>query len=717
MKLKAGQVVAGRYQIDCILGSGGMSVVYRALDTKLDRYVTLKVLREELAEDADFVRRFPIEAMAAAALNHPNIVSIFDYGQDDAIYYIVLEYIDGANLKDIINHYAPFDNDATLGMAIQIADGLTAAHRAGIVHRDIKPQNILVASNSSAKVADFGIARVAKSGTITTSESMGSAHYFSPEQARGGYVDHKTDIYSLGIVMYEMATGQLPFNGDNVVTVALQQINDPLPDMTQINPKISESVARIVLKATEKSPSRRYRDIEEMAEDLKYALSDASGSFVQASDDTAPTQTISQEDREAIIQMQTLPEELYDYDDYDYESNYDNQDEPAQLTPEDKKAHRTAIVAGVALGLIFTLLIVLGSCAVYGRLRTVRITPPDVTGMTYSEAVAAARDARLTITRLEPIFHNEVEEGRIVSQNPSHFHNNMSPGGAIQVTISLGPSPYNMPDILGMDIEYARELLAEFPVELLEIEYEDESAPGTVIRQDPEAGEAIGEGGTIFIYVSLGVEEAIPAQVAVPNLIGRTQAEALDLLREASLIAGIVLQEESTTFASGLIFRQSPMPGEVVDRETLVGFTISIGGSIPTPAPPTPTPEDDPDVNNYPEDPDDPDYDPDQSGENQYLDNQDDPGQPGQDSQPQVTSRILVIQLWEVPEGTEYVHLRVMRHQEGHAPTVATNVPLYVSQFPMEMLVEGSGIVTYRIYAVEDDQPRFIAAYEINFDE
>ncbi|MCL2377519.1 MAG: Stk1 family PASTA domain-containing Ser/Thr kinase [Defluviitaleaceae bacterium] len=734
MKLTAGQLIAGRYEIDSNLGAGGMAVVYRAFDIKLERYVSLKVLREELAADADFVRRFPVEAMAAAALSHPNIVSIYDYGQDDSIYYIVLEYIDGANLKDMINHYAPFDNDATLGMAIQIADGLAAAHRAGIIHRDIKPQNILVDNSSNAKVADFGIARVARTSTITAGESMGSAHYFSPEQARGGYVDHTTDIYSLGIVIFEMATGQLPFEGDNVVAVALQQINDPMPDMIDINPQISESVARIVYKATAKSPTRRYRNIEEMAEDLKYALTDSSGDFIQAVTEANPTQTISQAEREEIKRRQTPPSndvkhddthsDEYEYDDYDdydsYEDDYDgdNQNQKVERSKDDKKANRIAIMVGVGLGLIFTVLILLASRSVYGRLRTPRLSPPDVIGMTYSEAVDAAQAARLTIALRDSIFHNEVPEGYIIDQSPVYDYVGMAPGQPIQVTMSLGPSPYTMPDIMGMDIEAVRELLAEFPVEIMEIEREDEAEPGTIIRQDPDKDTPIGEGTMVIVYVSLGMEEAEPSEVAVPNLIGRTQAEALELLRDAGLLAGIVLQAESITFARGLIFGQSPLPGEIVDRESLVGFSVSTGSNIPTPAPATPTPEygyDDPYDEQDPDDPDDPGQ-PDYPGY-QYPDTPDYPEQPDPDEQPVTTVRNLIIPLWEVPEDTLFVHLRVMRHQQGLQPDEVYHSLVFTAQFPYGIQVEGSGLVMYRVYAIEDGAERFISAHEINFHE
>ncbi|MCL2572876.1 MAG: Stk1 family PASTA domain-containing Ser/Thr kinase [Defluviitaleaceae bacterium] len=705
MRLSEGQVIAGRYEIDHILGQGGMAVVYRALDTKLDRYVTLKILREELAQDAEFVRRFPIEAMAAAALSHPNIVSIFDYGQDQNIYYIVLEYVDGSNLKDLIYRHGAFDNEATLGMALQIADGLTAAHRAQIVHRDIKPQNILVTSNSNAKVADFGIARVAKSGTITASDSMGSAQYFSPEQARGGYVDHKTDIYSLGIVMFEMATGRLPYEGDNVVAVALQHINDPLPDILSINPNISDSVLRIIQKATEKNPARRYNNIEEMAEELNQALLDASSGFVRPQD--APPQ----------------PDDMWDYPlPKDNESNYpygEYEDDPPieNEPPVDKKSDRTAILVGVGLGLIFAILILLGSCSVYNRFRTTRITPPDVTGMTYDEAVEAAEAAGLGISS-DYAFHNEVPEGIIISQSPTTDHTNMAPGDNIHITISLGPSLYDMPDIVGMHIDEVEQLLEDLPVEFITIEEPDDSDPGTVIRQEPEPGTPVGEGTPVFVYISQQEEEP-DAYVQVPNLIGRTQEEATNLLEEIGLSPGIVLQDESVTFAAGMIFIQNPTPGTVVERDSLVGFTVSIGTVLPSPTPtpePTPDPDETDDPGEYPIDPDEPDQQPEPTPDPTPDPNEtDDPYE--DDDPPTPVSRTLTIALWQVPDDAETVHIRVIRHPATGPSSTVANTQVAITAFPLDMLIEGNGIVIYRVYSVVDGQAHFIRAYEVNFDE
>ncbi|MDR2904168.1 MAG: protein kinase, partial [Clostridiales bacterium] len=238
MVLTSGQLISNRYEIIEKIGSGGMSIVYRAKDTKLDRFVTFKVLRHEHITDEEFSERFKIEARAVARLSHPNIVNVYDVGNEDDVNYIIMEYIEGLTLKELITKKAPFSNDEILGVAIQINDALAHAHANGIVHRDIKPQNILVTNKGTIKVTDFGIALTVNSNTISVgNNTLGSVHYISPEQARGGFIDAKSDLYSLGIVMYEMATGELPFDGESSVAVALMQINEPMPDLTEINPE------------------------------------------------------------------------------------------------------------------------------------------------------------------------------------------------------------------------------------------------------------------------------------------------------------------------------------------------------------------------------------------------------------------------------------------------------------------------------------------------
>lgn len=317
MKLELQTVISERYKILELLGVGGMSNVYCALDLKLDRKVSFKVLKEDFI-DEEFIEKFSKEARAAAKISHINIANVYDVGNDGNVHYIVMEYIDGYTLKDVIKTKAPFSNEEVLGMAIQVANALEVAHGANIIHRDIKPQNILVTKEGAVKVTDFGIARFSTSHTITM-EVMGSAEYFSPEQAKGGYIDFKTDIYSLGIMMYEMITGKLPFFGEGVVQLAMKHINDPMPDMRDLNPNISKSLEKIILKATEKSTAKRYSTSKELNRDLKQAISDESGDFVKNSvlDDSVGTVIIKPEELEQIRNLQASYLED-DFDDFDF---------------------------------------------------------------------------------------------------------------------------------------------------------------------------------------------------------------------------------------------------------------------------------------------------------------------------------------------------------------------------------------------------------------
>ena len=273
MRVGPGAIISNRYEIIEQIGSGGMSIVYKARDRKLGRVVAIKILRAEYVKDMEFIKRFDIEARSAASLIHANIVNVYDVGHENSLHYIVMEYVDGVTLKELIKEHAPFDNDEILGVAIQIASALGHAHKNNIVHRDIKPQNILVMPKGIIKVADFGIAKASSAKTITVANNaMGSVHYFSPEQAKGGYVSFKSDIYSLGLVIFEMATGKLPFDGDTPVAVAIKQINEELPSIKKFNDNISDRIEKIVSRATEKFASRRYENIEKMENDLKRAL-------------------------------------------------------------------------------------------------------------------------------------------------------------------------------------------------------------------------------------------------------------------------------------------------------------------------------------------------------------------------------------------------------------------------------------------------------------
>ncbi|MCL1844029.1 MAG: Stk1 family PASTA domain-containing Ser/Thr kinase [Defluviitaleaceae bacterium] len=740
MKLKAGHMVAERYEIDDIIGSGGMSVVYRAHDKKLDRFVTLKVLKEEYLADENLIVRFPKEARAAAALNHQNIVSIFDHGRDGDILYIVLEYVDGASLKELIVKKAPFDDETNLGVTIQVTEGLSEAHRNGIIHLDIKPQNILITTTSIVKVADFGIARAAKSVTLNAAAgSMGSVHYFSPEQARGGYIDHKSDIYSLGIVMFEMATGKLPFDGENEVSVALQHINDPLPDVLKINPDVSDSVVKIIQKATEKSPSKRYQVIDDMTEDLKRALTDASGSFVDVEPDVAdksPTRSISEENREAVrrqkmraafldgtdppeeeafeafdlggrnvndISDDPIPvpneppeyQEGQEYGDEEYYDDYYEEYEPPP-PPRDKRADRIGIYGGVILGLIVTGIIIFLAFQVHRFFSANMFDAPDIEGLDWAmaEVVARSYGLELVVQRSYYCGNEDCEgdcEGQILQQLTAPGFR-LSEGDVLHVVTSLG-KPTNgeiMPRLENMRLDYALERLAEigFSPELDNVElyfFDDETLPrNTVIEQYPLPNIRLNHGDTVTLRIPYGPDDDM---VIVPTLVNLSESDALGLLREYSLIANSS-QESNDFFPVGQVVRQDPAPGEPVPRNSIVTYVISTGPETPAPTP-TPTPEPDEDENN---------------------EQNEEPGEPDEPEQPtpppaeelNLVPDTLTIHLWPVPEDTEYVALVVSR-QIGHDHfAIEVNDPnVHVSRFPLTLNVQGAGHTVFRVFSSE----------------
>ena len=580
MKLESGAIVSNRYVIDDVLGRGGMAVVYRALDQKLGRYVTLKVLRDEYANDEDYVRRFPGEAQAAAALNHPNIAQVYDSGQDGPVCYIVLEYIDGTNLKTLINRKAPFDNETTIAVAIQIADGLGEAHSYGIVHRDVKPQNILVTPTSTVKVTDFGIARAAQASTLTQgAESMGSVHYFSPEQARRGYVDNKSDIYALGITMYEMATGMLPFDGDSIVNIAMQHINDPLPDMLHANPNISEALERVILKATEKSPAKRYQSMEEMTADLRRAFSDVAADFAapNAAYDTGP------------LSGNTAP-----YDEY-----YDEQDDYEEEPPANKEDDRKIILFGLLLALPFVLVITLLSFGIYRWLRNDWVDIIDLTG----KSAYAARewtDAQGLQLYLMDAYSDEHPVGYVFNQRQTPDFDGLRPGDTIHVYVSLGVEPlFDMPNVTNFTYEDARAMLdaidVRIPFYILTEELAVTDLPvGMVMNQYPEYGAVLRSGDLIRLQVSVWMEDAY---IEVPILVGRGHHEAVTLLEATGFIVGMPEQEAFQHFAAGLVGNHNYEAGDMVPRNTVIILVISTGPpDVPTPTPdPTPTPSPDPD--------------------------------------------------------------------------------------------------------------------------
>lgn len=709
MRLPTGKVVADRYEIEAILGSGGMSVVYCAYDKKLDRNVTLKVLKEDYLTDDDLADRFPQEARAAAALNHQNIVSIFDFGQDGEICYIVLEYVDGTNLKERVTKKAPFDNDIVLAVTIQIAEGLAEAHRNGIVHRDVKPQNILVTKTNIIKVADFGIARVARSSTLTAGGSMGSVHYSSPEQARNGYLDHTTDIYSLGVCMYEMATGTLPFDGEREISIAMCHLNNEFPDILERNPNVSESIVKIIKKATEKASALRYQSCEDLIADLKRAFTDSTGSFVTSEvDNPSQTRIIGADTgklaREAArvsflegIEHNAGDEEQGEYLEFDEYEEYDD-----EYDQEKKKSSKIPILGGIVAGLILIIPLIILVFAIYNRLSRGNdsdyVILPNIVNMSLEAAQERAGESGLYVYPTDFEYHNTIAYGNIIRQIQRPGYRGLSEGDTILVVISLGPQEEE-----------------DTPIEPDPVDepYEDENENENDLDE---------------------------SQVAVPILIGQTETVALERLREAMLISGTRTQQESTTYPAGTVMGQTPPPGDVVNRETVVNYVVSTG---PPAAPPNEPPAEEPPAEPPPtvdeptppaEDPsppltEDPEPPPAEEPEPPV---EEEPAPPAEEPEPPVeedpnppveeepteSRRTLNIALWPVADDTETVHIRITRQVGNEPPVVVANdSSVTLDRFPIPFNVYGTGTVMFRMYSVENGVEIPRGDQIINFDE
>ena len=602
MNLDQGTVIAGRYEILEKLGAGGMAIVYRAKDIKLDRSVTFKVMRDEYVHDEEFIARFNIEAQAAASLSNQNIVNVYDVGEDGDIHFIVMEYIEGDTLKELIRSHSPFDNEAILGVATQIASALEHAHLNNIVHRDIKPQNILVTVNGIIKVTDFGIARAATSSTMTTSSNtMGSVHYFSPEQARGGYVDYKSDIYSLGIVMFEMATGKLPFDGETAVSIALKQISDPLPDIKHLNPNVSESIVRIIQKNTEKSSAKRYQSTRELLNDLKRALTNSTGDFVTTNEVVeSPTVRLSATEVASIKgelknESAVKPPEERKIDIPQFEINkearaaYFNKNNPFDAddydSEEEKRSERKIIIAAILTAIL--IMVIVGFAIFFimqNRERALTegmasVPAPYLVGLTLMDAESALRDLNLTLTAGEPQFSDFIAEGSIMTQNINE-NTMLNSGDNIEVVVSKGPLLEEVPDVVGMDIEEALEFFRDNTTLTLRQEYEaSEDFPiHVVFRQDPAPGEMVSPRYRITLYVSSGSETSM---VIVPNIVGATESEAILLLEGAGLAAAHPTRMESD-LPEGTIIMQLVDAGTEVPRGRVVQYVISSGRGEPT---------------------------------------------------------------------------------------------------------------------------------------
>lgn len=612
--LEEGKFVADRYEILAKVGAGGMSDVYKAKDHVLGRFVAIKVLKQEFAEDVNFVTKFRTEAQSAAGLEHPNIVNIYDVGSEEGFHYIVMEYVEGITLKTYIEKKRQLSYKEAISIAIQVGRGIEAAHNKNIVHRDIKPQNIMISTEGKVKVTDFGIARAATSNTIH-SDVMGSVHYSSPEQARNGFVDGKSDIYSLGIVMYEMVTGRVPFDGDTTVAIAIQHLQEEMESPRNYVPDLPISLEKIILKCTQKSADRRYAAMSELLEDLRHALVSPDEDFVVM----APafmqdkTRMISADEvsqiREETAGIRVSQREMVqepqreDFEDEDEEEE-DEEGEGGFLNPKMEKAMTImGIVAAVIILLIVIYLVgsMLGSFKFgKGGKEEDEVTFPDIEqtdtsvdteddtetsaeetvemitllGKELDEARKELKDMGLELRRLGTMASDEYEEGQIVEQDVEAGEP-VAKGTVIQVTVSSGPADFELIKVTGNPAATARDMLTARGLEVNpESRYEFNELPeGTVIRQSPEAGAMVKKGDMVTLTISKGIE-----QVQVPDLRKCTEAEAAQRLLDNNLEKGNHIDSAyDDNIPEGCIISQSPEPGSSVNAHSKVDYVVSLG--------------------------------------------------------------------------------------------------------------------------------------------
>lgn len=509
-----GKIIGNRYEILEEVGLGGMATVYKAKDHVLNRLVAVKVLKDEFTTDTEFIKRFNTEAQAAASLSHPNIVSIYDVGHEDEnnLYYIVMELVQGKTLKEIINSEGVLSWKWAVNIAMQIASALELAHKNGIVHRDIKPHNIIITEDGIAKVTDFGIAKAVSNSTITAfGTTIGSVHYFSPEQAKGGFTDAKSDLYSLGVVMYEMLTGKVPFDADTPVSVALKHMQEEAKEPIELNPEIPTAVNQIVVKAMQKEPTARYQNATEMLHDLSKALKDPDGDFV----------IIENKDGGYTRVMPAISDD---------QINQNKKEEVKTKTnffTEHPKAKIAIII--LSLVLLFVIVFLITKIAIDGGIKS-KVDMPNLVGKTLEEAQNMADDLGLTLETSE-VASSDVEEGKIVSQDPEYKEGKIEKGSTIKVNVSKGPEQNELPKLEGMKIEDARNTAEALGITLKEeTENSDTVESGVIIKQDTAVGTLVKSGDTVTVHVSSGVEK-----VKVPTVVGMDEGTALATLKNAGL--------------------------------------------------------------------------------------------------------------------------------------------------------------------------------------
>ncbi|EQF23723.1 phosphotransferase enzyme family protein [Clostridioides difficile CD160] len=552
-------ILGNRYEIIRKIGDGGMAFVYEAKDRLLNRTVALKVLRPEFVDDDEFLTKFKREAEAVASLSHPNIVNVYDVGEDGKVHYIVMEFVDGKNLKEIIQDEGILDEYTALDITKQIAMALSAAHKKGIIHRDIKPHNILISNEGRVvKVADFGIAKAVSNSTMTNIGSIiGSVHYFSPEQAKGKFVTNNADLYSLGIVLYEMLIGKVPFRGDSPISIALQHINDDIDFTSEEKVRIPQSVRTTIKKLTEKSSADRYQTAEELIEDIEYIEKNIDLDFIKEYDDFA-TKKIDEKEINKVVnpilakpapEKVVKPVEVADLDEDDdyYDDFYEDDDEededeeeimrakknqkPKNTTSKrakKKKKKQESPKSRKRLKVIAAVLIVILCAQVFlaykflfaGGFGSKSLSVPNLVNMTLEEAQSAVEKEGLSLSVKSEEYSSEVDENCIISQTPEGGSTNVKKGDTINVVVSKGANQASVPNVVGLTLSNAKQLIEENNLKVGTVKYEYSSIykEGTVLNQSPGASSSrVQEGDEINLYVSKGSEKSNTQTPTTPD--------------------------------------------------------------------------------------------------------------------------------------------------------------------------------------------------------
>lgn len=556
-----GKILSNRYEIIEQIGQGGMAIVYRAKDQLLNRYVAIKVLRQEFTHDEQFIKKFKRESQAAASLSHHNIVNIYDVGVEEDIHYIVMELINGKTLKRFIQENGKVNWKQVVHITIQIASALEQAHKNHIIHRDIKPHNIIITQENVAKVADFGIARAITSSTITQVEdTMGSVHYLSPEQARGGFVNEKSDLYSLGIVIYEMVTGEVPFQGDTSVAVALKHIQEDVTPPIELNQSIPESLNSIILKLLKKNIDERYKNASALIHDLNRVYLEPEVNIMQSNfDDNAPTQVTPIIGEKSPIDKDTKEKAQPDK-------------EEKKVGHSEKKKKWLVIVSSI---MIFLIASILGALvyATNDYFAVEEIEVPTVENLTIEDAINILNNNNLEYEISQRKNHNQVEKDVVLGQNPEAGEI-VKENQVIELIVSDGPQVIIIPDVVGSyEVEAINEL-ENSGLEIGEIKYEfnDEFENGVVFKQNPNENIEVKEGTKIDLYVSKG-----KGTIEAPELIGETLEEAKQSLNSLGLNIGEIDYETSDAYGKDIVVNQSPKPNEEVPKNSVVDIVLSEG--------------------------------------------------------------------------------------------------------------------------------------------